>query len=51
MGSQGVGGTEARFAETVKALRRRRKLDGAAAVAMGKTKEEKEKNGDGVLAL
>ena len=41
MGSQGVGGTEARFAETVKALRRRRKLDGAAAMATGKTEEMK----------
>ena len=40
VGSQVVGGTEARFAEMVKALRRRRKLDGAAVAATGKTEEQ-----------
>ena len=50
MGSQGVGGTEACFAEAVKALRRRRKHDGAAAASTGKAEEEKEENGDCVRA-
>ena len=50
MGSQGVGGTEARFAEMVKVLGRWQKLNGAAAVASGKTEEEKEENGDCVGA-
>ena len=37
----------ARFAETIKALGRRRKLDGAMAVLLGKTEEETKKDGDG----
>ena len=50
LGSQGVGGARTGFAETVKALQRRRKHDGAATVATGKTEEEKEENGDCVGA-
>jgi len=41
--AQGYGGAGARFAETATALSRRRELDGAAAVATGKTEEEEKR--------
>ena len=41
--AQGYGGAGARFAATAMALSRRRELDGAAAVATGKTEEEEKR--------
>ena len=41
--AQGYGGAGARFAETATALSRRRELDGATAVATGKTEEEEKR--------
>ena len=41
--AQGYGGAGACFAETATALSRRRELDGAAAVATGKTEEEEKR--------
>jgi len=38
LGAQGVGGAGTSFAETVEALRRRQKLNGAMAVATGKSR-------------
>ena len=47
LGAQRIGEAGTGFAETVTALGRRRKLDGAMAVLPGKTEEETKENGDG----